>query len=75
MNPPTVTCTVTSSEPQDGPGKKKSPDIVWQNGQLLLRAERSGGSTRTYTIACTARDASMNASTVSTTVVVPLSAP
>jgi len=70
---PTVSCSAVSNEPSNGTGDgNTNADIVWQSGQLLLRAERKGNATdRVYTITCTARDASGNASTASTTVTVP----
>ena len=47
-------------------------DIVWQDGQLFLRAERQGGGNgRVYTIACTASDSGGNAVTGTATVKVP----
>jgi hypothetical protein len=72
---PSVTCTATSNEPDNGLGDGDTPnDIQWVNGGLLLRAERSGtGTGRVYTITCTATDASGNRSSASTTVAVPLS--
>jgi hypothetical protein len=62
---PAVTCTATSSEPGGA-------DVVWDGATLSLRAERSGGGPgRTYSIACTATDASGNAASTSAAVVVP----
>jgi hypothetical protein len=49
-----------------------APDVVWQDGHLSLRAERSGGGgDRVYTITCAATDAAGNASAASAQVVVP----
>jgi hypothetical protein len=70
---PAVTCTATSSEPDNGLGDGDTAnDIQWVKGALLLRAERSGtGPGRVYTITCTATDASGNHSSAVTTVTVP----
>jgi hypothetical protein len=73
---PTVSCAATSNEPDDGQGDgDSSGDIVWKDGQLFLRAERSGtGTGRVYTLTCTARDASANTVTRTAEVRVPRSA-
>lgn len=66
-------CTVTSNEAPllDGSGHTIT-DIVWTAGRLYLRAERSGtGTGRTYTIRCTAADASGNVASSVATVTVP----
>lgn len=70
---PEVTCRVTSNEADEGLGDGDfSGDIVWQDGNLLLRAERSGlGNDRVYTIVCDATDASGNVASSTQTVVVP----
>ncbi len=65
---------VTSNEPVNGLGDGNTePDwVVMGPLTLLLRSERSGrGTGRVYTIAVQATDASGNASTGATTVVVP----
>lgn len=69
---PAVTCSATSSEPDNGLGDGDTAgDIKWQNGNLFLRAERSGtGTGRVYTVTCTATDASGNETTSSATVTV-----
>jgi hypothetical protein len=62
---PVTTCTATSSEVDSGA-------IVWQAGQLFLKADRLGtGPGRTYTITCTTQDKSGNKTVTSTTVTVP----
>jgi hypothetical protein len=71
---PEVGCDVTSSEPEDARGDgTTAPDVVWKDGELFLRAERSGvnGEGRTYTIRCTARDAAGNAAPGEARVFVP----
>jgi hypothetical protein len=70
---PTVTCTATSNEPDSGGGSGHTlNDIQWNNGQLYLRAERSGKSSgRIYTISCVATDVSGNRATATATVTVP----
>jgi hypothetical protein len=74
---PKITCEATSSEPPLGGGSgATNPDIVWTDGQLALRAERSGtGPGRTYTVTCTATDASGNHATATAKVTVPHDAP
>jgi hypothetical protein len=65
---------VTSNEPVNGVGDgNTAPDwVVTGSNTLLVRAERAGpGSGRTYTVAVTCRDAAGNATTGTTTVVVP----
>ena len=65
---------VTSSEPDNGLGDGDTAgDIVITGAMTVnLRAERSGkGNGRTYTITVEARDAAGNATTRTTTVVVP----
>lgn len=62
---PVTTCTATSSEAD-------STAVVWQAGQLFLKADRAGtGPGRTYTITCTTQDKSGNKTVKSTKVVVP----
>jgi hypothetical protein len=70
---PVVTCTAESNEPVTGGGSGNTYyDILWKDGQLLLRSERAGTLTdRVYTIRCTSEDASGNQATSTTTVVVP----
>jgi hypothetical protein len=70
---PSVSCTAESNEPDEGRGDgKTNGDILWREGQLFLRAERSGKTRgRVYTITCTARDGSGNPSTGITRVKVP----
>jgi hypothetical protein len=71
---PRVYCEVASSEPDDAAGDgRTSPDVVWRDGKLFLRAERSGASRdgRVYTIRCTATDAAGNAAQGEARVVVP----
>jgi hypothetical protein len=70
---PAVTCSASSDESPLMLGSGHTPaDIVWTDGKLYLRGERSGlGSGRTYTIECTARDATGNARTSTATVTVP----
>ena len=70
---PVVSCTATSSEPDNGLGDGDTAnDIQWVNGGLLLRAERRGGGPgRTYTITCTATDDSGHSGSVARTVTVP----
>jgi hypothetical protein len=66
--------SVTSNEPVNGVGDgNTAPDwVVTGSTTLLVRAERSGrGTGRTYTVAVTCRDAAGNATTGTTTVVVP----
>jgi hypothetical protein len=67
-----ATCSAASSEAPlaDGSGHT-SVDIVWTDGRLYLRAERSGaGPGRTYTIHCTATDTSGNITSKDATVTV-----
>jgi hypothetical protein len=71
---PTVSLSVTSSEPVSGTGDgDTAPDweVVGPN-LVRLRAERAGNGTgRTYTVAITATDSAGNASTQAVTVAVP----
>jgi hypothetical protein len=57
---PGISCSVESNEPDDSRGDGHTrDDIEWRDGQLWLRAERSGrGNGRVYTLTCTAKDAS-----------------
>ena len=67
---------VTSSEPDNGLGDGDTAGDIQVTGDLTLnlRAERSGrGNGRTYTITVEARDAAGNATTRTTTVLVPKS--
>jgi hypothetical protein len=70
---PAIVCDVTSNEPPDSTGDgTTASDIVWDQGQLYLRAERKGnGSGRVYTITCTSTDSSGNQTTQTATVRVP----
>ncbi|MDB4929532.1 MAG: hypothetical protein JWM10_2016 [Myxococcaceae bacterium] len=70
-----VRCTAASNESDNGLGDGDTAgDVSWQNGELFLRAERSGtGTGRTYTITCTATDASGNRTVRTATVRVPQS--
>ena len=73
-SPVTKIISVSSNEPDDGPGDgNRSPD--WQitgDLTLLLRAERSGrGTGRIYTITVESRDSSGNAAVQTVTVFVP----
>jgi len=69
--------SITSNEPEDGPGKDKSPDILGhecgtQDTEFQLRAERLGrGTGRIYTIIYKATDAAGNSSLAEATVNVP----
>jgi hypothetical protein len=78
--PVTLSCAVTSNEPQNGLGDgDKEPDwteplIDQENGRihLQLRSERSGsGDGRIYTITITATDQASNSSTVNIEIIVP----
>jgi hypothetical protein len=70
---PTVQCSAISN----GMLRSKrsghhSPDVVWTNGLLYLRAERNGDDLgRTYTVTCTARDSAGRVTTTSAAVTVP----
>ena len=73
-SPVTKIISVSSNEPDNGPGDgNRSPD--WQitgDLTLLLRAERSGrGTGRIYTITVESRDSSGNAAVQTVTVFVP----
>ena len=73
-SPVTKIISVSSNEPDDGPGDgNRSPD--WQitgDLTLLLRAERSGrGTGRIYTITVESRDSFGNAAVQTVTVFVP----
>ena len=76
-NPSWQLVSITSNEPEEGPGKKNSPDILGhdcgtQDTEFQLRAERFGeGTGRIYTITYKATDASGNSSFAEATVVVP----
>jgi predicted extracellular nuclease len=65
--------SVTSNEPDDGPGKDKSNDIVIVDDfTFRLRAERSGGGDgRIYTITYVVTDACGNSTLATATVTVP----
>ena len=74
---PYVVCSASSNEAPLalGSGHTES-DIEWIDGQLYVRAERSGtGTGRIYTVECTAYDASGNARTNTATVTVPHDSP
>jgi hypothetical protein len=70
---PVITCSASSSEPDDGVADGDTVnDVQWIDGALWLRAERSGiGPGRVYTASCTAQDASRNAASATGTVSVP----
>jgi hypothetical protein len=70
---PAVTCTAESNEPVTGGGSGNTAyDILWKDGQLLLRSERAGTlNDRVYTIRCTSKDASGNTTVATAKVVVP----
>ena len=73
-NPVVSLLSVTSNQDDNATGDgNTSADIVIQNGQIFLRAERSGGSKedRVYTITYTATDASGNVGIGVATVTVP----
>ena len=79
-NPAVELVSVTSSEPDNGPGDGNTigdiagADIGTDDRSFQLRAERSGsGSGRTYTVVYKATDASGNVATASATVFVPKS--
>ena len=72
-----VLLSITSNEPEEGPGKKHFPDIMDHDvgsadTEFQLRAERLGGGTgRIYTITYKASDASGNSANATATVTVP----
>ena len=70
---PTVSCTAASNEPVTGGGSGATAyDILWDDGQLFVRSERAGTlNDRVYTVTCTSKDASGNATTATTKVTVP----
>jgi hypothetical protein len=73
---PVITCSVTSSEPDDGLGDGDTAGdvVVHSANEVELRAERSGsGSGRVYTLTFTARDASGNVGAATAVVTVPVS--
>jgi len=76
-NPTWKLLSITSNEPEEGPGNKNYPDIMGHevgtaDTQFQLRAERLGtGSSRVYTITYQATDASNNSATAEATVTVP----
>jgi hypothetical protein len=77
-NPTVRLLSIVSSEPDNGLGDGDVPDdvqeadLVTDDRQFLLRAERSGtGSGRTYTVTYEAHDAAGNATQVSVKVVAP----
>ena len=73
---PTLTVSVTSSEPDDGLGDGDTANdiVIVDNSLFQLRAERvGGGGGRIYTITYTATDACGNTATAQATVTVPQS--
>jgi DNA-binding beta-propeller fold protein YncE len=61
-------CSAVSSEPDRAAGKT-SPDILWSDGALWLRAEAAtADSARIYTLTCQAVDAAGNVGNASATV-------
>ncbi len=76
-NPSWMLLSITSNEPEAGPGKKNFPDILGHevgtpDTEFQLRAERLGtGTGRIYTITYRATDASGNSATADVTVTVP----
>lgn len=77
LNPIWMLVSIASSEPQEGPGKKHSPDIMGHEPrtadvEFQLRAERLGhGEGRVYTIIYQAADSSGNSVTAEAVVFVP----
>jgi subtilisin-like proprotein convertase family protein len=70
----TCSITVTSTEPVNGTGdgNTEADWVVVDANHVRLRAERAGnGTDRTYTITVTCADAAGNATSASTTVLVP----
>jgi subtilase family protein len=54
---PSYECAAFSDEPQTGPGGDTAPDVEVIDGQIYVRAERSGnGAGRTYDVICTTSD-------------------
>lgn len=72
-NPSVNSVYATSNEPDDATGDGKSVnDIVIEDGQISLRAERDGaGDGRVYTLIYTAIDGTGNSASASATVSVP----
>lgn len=70
---PRVSCTAESNEPVTGGGSGATAyDVLWNDGQLFVRSERAGTlRDRVYTVTCTSKDASGNATTATTQVTVP----
>jgi len=75
-NPSFVLKSIVSNEPEEGPGKKHSPDIMGHelgtpDTEFQLRAERlGGGNGRIYTVTYEVEDASGNRTTAQATVTV-----
>lgn len=76
-NPSWFLQSITSNEPEQGPGNKNYPDIAGHqlgtpDTKFQLRAERLGtGNGRSYTITYQATDASGNSAAAQATVTVP----
>ena len=73
--PGPISCqiTVTSNQPQHGPGNNHSPDwVIVDDHHIQLRAERNGhGSQRIYTVTVGCTDQHGNSSSADTVVIVP----
>lgn len=86
-NPAVTLVSITSNEPENGLGDGDQPNDIQAIGggpipfgadvrSFLLRAERSGmGTGRVYTVTYMAKDASGNAASVSSEVIVPIDGP
>jgi hypothetical protein len=76
-NPAWTLVSITSNEPEDGPGKTHSPDIIGHEPgapdlEFQLRAERLGHEEgRIYTITYQATDSKTNSVSAEAVVIVP----